>query len=75
MSTARRFAGSATFPRQDATTSSEIAVKINAVQPDRLAKIVCDDDSTESGIRCVGIKIYPFLLSCEPLSWSPAGQP
>jgi hypothetical protein len=40
-----------------------------------LAKIVRDDDSPEDGVRCVGIKIYPFLLSSEPLSWSPAGQP
>ena len=33
-----------------------------------LAKIVRDEDSPEGGMRCVGIKIYPFLLSSEPLS-------
>jgi hypothetical protein len=35
-STARRFVGSLTSPRQDTTTSSEIAVNVNAVQRARL---------------------------------------
>jgi hypothetical protein len=76
VSTARRFVGSLTSPRQDTTTSSEIAVNVNAVHRARLtinsellalAKIV-HDDSPEGGMRCVGIKIYPFLLSSELLS-------
>jgi hypothetical protein len=76
-STARRFVGSLASPRRDKTTSSEIAVNVNAVQRARptidskllaLAKIVRDDDSPEGGMRCVGITIYPFLLSSEPLS-------
>jgi hypothetical protein len=36
VSTARRFVGSLTSPRQDTTTSSEIAININAVQRARL---------------------------------------
>jgi hypothetical protein len=60
VSTARRFVGSLTSPRQDTTTSSEIAANINAVQQARLtinskllalAKIVRDDDSPKGGMR------------------------
>ncbi|PYY19295.1 MAG: hypothetical protein DMG62_24760 [Acidobacteria bacterium] len=40
-----------------------------------LAKIAHDGDSPEGGTRCVGIKIYPFVPSSNPLSWSPAPRP
>jgi hypothetical protein len=78
----RRLVGSLTFRRQDRTTSSEIAVNLDAVQLTQLTikfkllalpKILRDDDSPEGGMRCVGIKIYPFPLSSKPLSWSPVG--
>jgi hypothetical protein len=38
-STARRFVGSLASPRQDKTTSSEIAVNVNAVQRARRGSI------------------------------------
>src|SRR5947207_13117125 len=40
-----------------------------------LAKIAHEGDSPEGGTRCVGIKIYPFVPSSNPLSWSPAPRP
>jgi len=58
VSTTRRFVGSSSSPRQDTTTSLEIAVNVNAVQRARLtinckllvlAKIAHDDDSPEGG--------------------------
>jgi hypothetical protein len=76
-SAARGFVRSLASPRRDTTTSSDIAVNVNAVKRARLtinsklfalAKIVRGNDSPEGGMRCAGIKIYPFLLSSEPLS-------